>query len=153
MKSQDLTFSITVDKTPDQVFTALKEVSSWWPGEIKGDTDRLGGVFTYRYKDLHRSIQKITEWVPGKRVAWHVTESYLSFIEDKEEWTGTDMVFEISAKGGKTELTFTHLGLTPKVECYGACSDGWGYIIKECLLDYITTGKRVSGVMESGKAA
>jgi uncharacterized protein YndB with AHSA1/START domain len=153
MKSQDLTFSITVDRTPEEVFAAIQEVGSWWPGEIKGDTDRLGGVFTYRYKDMHRSTQKITEWVPGKRVAWHVTESYLSFVKDKEEWTGTEMVFEINAKGGKTELKFTHLGLTPKVECYGACSDGWGHIITECLLAFITTGKRVSTVMESGKAA
>jgi len=153
MKNQDLTFSFTVDKTPDQVFAALKEVGSWWPGEIKGDTGRLGGVFTYRYKDMHSSTQKITEWAPGKRVMWHVTESHLSFVEHNEEWTGTEMVFEIKAKGGKTELKFTHLGLTPKVECYGACSDGWGYIINECLLAFITTGKRVPSVKESGKAA
>ena len=153
MKSQDLTFSFTVDQTPDEVFAAIKQVSSWWPGEIAGVTDRLGGEFTYRYKDMHRSTQKITEWVPGERVAWHVTESYLSFLKEKEEWTGTDVVFDISSKGGKTTLTFTHEGLTPKVECYGACSDGWGYIIKECLPAFITTGKKVAGVMESGKAA
>jgi len=153
MNSQDLTFSFTVDQTPDEVFAALKQVSSWWPGEITGETGRLGGVFTYRYKDMHRSTQKITEWVPGKRVMWHVTESYLSFLKEKEEWTGTDVVFEISRKGAKTELKFTHVGLTPKVECYGACSDGWGYIINECLAAFITTGKQVAGVMESGKAA
>jgi len=153
MKSQDLTFSFTVDQTPDEVFAAIKQVSSWWPGEIAGVTDRLGGEFTYRYKDMHRSTQKITEWVPGKRVAWHVTESYLSFLKEKEEWTGTDVVFDISSKGGKTTLTFTHEGLTPKVECYGACSDGWGYIINECLPAFITTGRKVAGVMESGKAA
>jgi len=153
MKRQDLTFSFTVDQTPDEVFAAIKQVSSWWPGEITGDTDRLGGEFTYRYKEMHRSIQKITEWVPGKRVEWHVMDSHLSFVEDKGEWTGTDMVFEISRKGAKTELKFTHVGLTPKVECYGACSEGWGYIIKECLPAFITTGKQVAGVMESGKAA
>jgi len=153
MKNQDLTFSFTVDETPDQVFAALGQVSAWWPGEIEGDTDRLGGEFTYRYKDMHRSTQKITAWEPGKRAAWHVTESHLSFIEDKDEWTGTDMEFEITRKGGKTELRFTHRGLTPKVECYGACSEGWGYIINECLLAFITSGKRVAGVMESGKAA
>ena len=153
MKSQDLTFSFIVDQTPDEVFAALTEVSGWWPGEIKGHSDRLGGEFTYRYKDMHRSTQKVTEWVPGKRVAWHVMDSYLSFIEDKGEWTGTDMVFEISRKGAKTELKFTHEGLTPKVECYGACKDGWGYIITECLPAFITSGTRVAGVMESGKAA
>jgi hypothetical protein len=153
MKSQDLIFSFTVDRTPDEVFAAINDVRDWWPGEITGDTDRLGDVFTYRYKDNHRSTQNITEWVPGQRVVWHVTDSYLSFVEDKEEWTGTDMVFEIARKGDKTELKFTHAGLTPMVECYSACSKGWGYIINECLLSFITTGKGVPDLKEDGKAA
>jgi uncharacterized protein YndB with AHSA1/START domain len=153
MKSQDLTFSFTVDQTPDQVFAAINDVRDWWSGEITGDTDRLGGEFTYRYQDVHRSTQRITEWVPGKRVVWHVTDSYLSFVKDKEEWNGTDVVFEISRQGGKTELRFTHVGLNPKVECYEGCSDGWGFYIKESLLTFITTGKGDPNLKEDGKAA
>ncbi|MFI4967338.1 MAG: SRPBCC domain-containing protein [Gammaproteobacteria bacterium] len=153
MKSQDLSFSLIVDRTPDEVFAAVNDVRAWWTGDITGDTDRLGGLFTYRYKDIHRSTQKITEWVPGKRVVWHVTESYLSFIEEKDEWDGTDVVFEISRKGGKTELKFTHLGLTPQVACYEGCSQGWGYYINESLLPFIITGKAQPKVEEDGKAA
>lgn len=153
MKSQDLTFSFTVDETPDEVFAAINDVRAWWSGEITGDTDRLGGEFTYRYQDIHRSTQRITEWVPGKRVAWHVTDSYLSFVKDKDEWNGTDVVFEISRKGKKTELRFTHLGLTPKVECYEGCSDGWGYYITESLLPFITTGKGAPNLKEGERAA
>lgn len=153
MKSQDLTFSFTVDETPDEVFAAINDVRAWWSGEITGDTDRLGGEFTYRYQDIHRSTQRITEWVPSKRVAWHVTDSYLSFVKDKDEWNGTDVVFEISRKGKKTELRFTHLGLTPKVECYEGCSDGWGYYITESLLPFITTGKGAPNLKEGERAA
>lgn len=148
MKSQDLTFSFTVERTPDELFAAIGAVATWWPGEIKGETRRLGGVFTYRYKDMHRSTQEITEWVPGERVVWQVTESQLSFVKDKDEWTATEMVFEINAKGGKTELRFTHRGLTPKMECYGACSQGWGYIVNESLLPFILTGKAPSDFEE-----
>ena len=151
MKTQDLTFSLTVDRSPDEVFAAINDVRGWWSGEITGDTDRLGGVFTYRYKDIHRTTQKITEWVPGKRVVWHVTESYLSFVKHKEEWTGTDVVFEISRKGGKTELKFTHVGLTPEVECYGGCSEGWGYYVKEVLPQFIA--KHRGAPEAGGKAA
>jgi hypothetical protein len=153
MKSQDLTFSLSVDRTPDEVFAAVNDVRAWWTGDITGDTDRLGAEFTYRYKDIHRTTQKITEWVPGKRVVWHVTESYLSFIEDKTEWNGTDVVFEISRHGGKTELKFTHLGLTPQVECYEGCSDGWGYYVNESLLPFIITGKAQPKLEQGGKAA
>jgi hypothetical protein len=151
MKSQDLTFSLTLDRTPDEVFAAINEPGDWWPGEIEGDTHSLGGVFTYRYKDMHRSTQKVTEWVPGKRVAWHVTESHLSFLKQKDEWTGTDIVFDIARKGGKTELTFTHVGLTPKVECYGDCSDGWDFVLNGSLLPFITKGKGARDF--GGKAA
>jgi hypothetical protein len=153
MKNQDLTFNFTVEQTPDEVFAAINDVRGWWSGEIMGDTDRLGGVFTYCYKDIHRTTQKITEWVPGKRVVWHVTESHLSFVKDKDEWNGTDVVFEISRRGGKTELKFTHVGLTPEVECYGGCSKGWGFYIKESLLPFITAGKGVLNLKEHGKAA
>ena len=153
MKSQDLTFSFTVDETPDEVFAAINDVRGWWSGEITGETDRLGGEFTYRYQDIHRSTQRITEWVPGKRVVWRVTDSRLNFVKDKDEWTGTDVVFEISRKGGKTELKFTHVGLTPTVECYEGCSDGWGYYVNESLLPFITTGKGAPNLKEDGKAA
>jgi uncharacterized protein YndB with AHSA1/START domain len=153
VKSQDLTFSFTVDRTPDEVFAAINDVRAWWSGEITGETDRLGGEFTYLYKDIHRTTQKITEWVPGKRVVWHVTESYLSFVKDKEEWDGTDVVFEITPKAGKTELKFTHVGLTPKVACYGGCSDGWRYYINESLQPFIIKGKGQPNSDEEGKAA
>lgn len=153
MKSQDLTFSFTVERTPDEVFAAIGQVCDWWPGEIRGETGRLGGEFIYRYKEMHQSTQKITEWVPGERVVWHVTDSHLSFLKDKDEWTGTDIVFEISRKGAKTELKFTHMGLRPEVECYAACSEGWGYIIKESLPAFITSGKVARDFEEGGKAA
>ena len=35
-------------------------------------------MFTCRNGDIDRSPQEITELVPGKRVAWHVLDGYLS---------------------------------------------------------------------------
>ena len=141
MKNENFTATFSVDQTPKQVFDAINNVRGWWSGEVEGQTEKIGAQFTYRYKDLHRTTQKNTELVPGKKVVWHVTESNLNFVKDKEEWTGTDIIFEISAKDGKTEVRFTHAGLAPQIECYGNCSNAWGVLIKGNLRNLITTGK------------
>lgn len=141
MKTTDYTISLEVDESPQEVFNAINNVRGWWSAEIEGPTDQLGAMFKFHYKDSHRSTQRITALVPGRKVAWHVLESELNFVKDKAEWNGTDVVFEITRKGGKTVLRFTHVGLVPASECYGNCSGAWGFYINESLRDLITTGK------------
>jgi hypothetical protein len=150
VKDQNYTTTITVDKTPKEVFDAINNVRGWWSGEIEGSTDKLGAEFKYRYKDFHRSTQKITELVPGKKVVWHVLDSRINFVKDKTEWNGTDMVFDIKKKDDKTELRFTHAGLVPALACYGDCSDAWGSYIKDSLRNLITTGKGQPNRKERG---
>ena len=158
MNDQNLTITLTVDQSPEQVFAAINNVRGWWSGEIDGSTDKPDAEFTYRYKDVHRSTQKITEFVPGKKVVWHVLDAQLNFVKDKTEWNGTDVVFEIAKKNGKTELRFTHAGLVPAFECYGGCSGAWGFYINDSLRSLITTGKgepnpKEEGVGEKAQAA
>ena len=68
-------------------------------------------------------------------------DAQINFVKDKDEWDGTDIVFEIARKGGKTEVRFTHVGLVPTIECYGKCAGAWGYYINESLRSLVTTGK------------
>src|SRR6266851_1762302 len=146
MTNQNFTTTISVDRSPEDVFAAINNVRGWWSGEIEGDTDKLGAEFTYRYKDMHRSKQKIADLVPGKKIVWRVLESDLSFLKDKSEWTGTEIVFDISAKKGPTEVRFTHAGLKPQIECYGSCSNAWGMLVNRNLRELITTGRPQSDV-------
>ena len=141
MKKHGFTTSFTVDQTPVEVFNAVNNVRGWWSGEVTGDTGRAGAEFTYRYQNMHKTTQRVTEFIPGKTVAWHVTDAELNFVKDKNEWNGTEIVFEIAKKAKKTQLRFTHTGLVPSVECYGDCSGAWGFFIKESLRSLITTGK------------
>src|SRR6266566_4249287 len=123
MKTKNYTTSFTVDQSPEEVFDAINNVRGWWSEEIDGSTDKLCAEFKFHHKDIHRSTQKITELVPGKKVVWHVSDSQINFVKDK------------------TELRFTHVGLVPAIECYGDCSGAWGFLINESLRSLITAGK------------
>jgi len=141
MKNKDFTTSFAVDQSPQEVFDAINNVRGWWSEEIDGRADKLGAEFKFHHKDLHRSTQKITEFVPGKKVVWRVSDARLNFVKNKTEWNGTEVVFEIRRKGNKTELRFTHAGLVPAFECYGDCSGAWGFYINDSLCSLITKGK------------
>ncbi len=139
--SQSFSTEFLVDQSPAEAFAAITNVRGWWSGQIDGVTDEPGGEFTYRYQDVHYSKQRITELVPGKKVVWHVLDASLNFTADPKEWTGTDVTFEISPRGGQTAVQFTHLGLVPAVECYDKCASAWAYYINYSLRQLITTGR------------
>jgi hypothetical protein len=138
---KDFTTTIVVDESPKSVFDAVNNVRGWWSQEIEGDTDKLNSEFRYHYRDVHICKIKIVEFIPEKKVVWLVLENQFNFIKDQREWVGTKVIFEISQKGGKTELHFTHQGLVPDYECFDICFKAWTQYIRESLLNLITTGK------------
>jgi hypothetical protein len=141
MNNQDFTAAISVEKTPEEAFDAINNVRGWWSENIEGGTEKLGDEFTYRYKDVHFCKIKIAELIPAKKVVWHVLDNRFNFTKDKNEWKGTDVIFEVSKKGNKTEVRFTHRGLVPEYECFDVCSNAWGSYINGSLRSLITTGK------------
>ena len=141
MTQADFTTTITVSESPEKVYEAINNVSAWWQGEIKGNSHKLGDEFEYRMSDIHYSRQKVTELIPNEKVVWLITDSNLSSFKNKTEWNGTKIIFEITRSNGKTQLRFTHAGLTPKFQCYGDCSGAWSELVGKSLLSLITTGK------------
>ena len=152
MSSQNYVSVFTVDRSPKEAFDAINNVRGWWSGNIEGNTNKLGEEWTYRYKDIHYSKQKITEFVPEKKVVWTVLDSYLNFVKDKTEWNGTKITFDIGKNNGKTEVRFTHLGLVPAYECYDDCSNAWGFYMGS-LKNLITKGKGAPNKVEKAKTA
>jgi uncharacterized protein YndB with AHSA1/START domain len=137
---EDFTTTITVDRTPQEVFAAVTDPRGWWSQDITGGTGEVGDEFTYVNGAEHHCTMKLTEVVPAEKVNWRVLENYFSFTEDRTEWTGTDIAFEISENDEGTELRFTHHGLGPEYECFDLCTKAWGFYIRESLRDLITTG-------------
>ncbi len=145
MKNRDFTLTLAVDQSPEEVFAAVTNVRGWWSQALEGRSAEVGDEFTYRYKELHRSTHRVTEAVPGKRVVWRTVDAHLTHGKDPTEWIGTEARFEIARKGDKTELRFTHVGLTPEFDCFEACSRGWSFFVGDSLHRLITTGKGKAG--------
>ncbi|MFC5748449.1 SRPBCC family protein [Actinomadura rugatobispora] len=149
-----LTATMTVDRTPEEVFEAITNVRGWWNQNLIGHSTAPGDEFVFTddtayagetAQEAKQGIRfarfQVSEVVPGQRVVWHVVDSYLSFIDDHDEWTGTKVVFDIAADGQGTTLHFTHEGLTAEESaCFEACSRGWTYYITQSLPQLINTG-------------
>jgi hypothetical protein len=140
MKKQDYNATIIVTKTASEAFKSIKSVNKWWTENIEGNFEKLNDVFTMHSNDTFVT-HKIVEFVSDKKIVWQVTDCNLHFVKDKKEWKGTQISFDISTKGNATQISFTHMGLVPEVECYNVCSKGWDEYIKGSLFKLITEGE------------
>jgi len=139
------TISIEVASMPKEVFNVINDVPKWWIREAGGITTEFEGKssnandeFILRHSDKHYSKHKLIEIKPNKKVVWLVTGSKLTWIKkNKEEWTGTKMIFETVPLAEKTLLIFTHEGLVPQLEGYEHCVHFWDRVIKDWLFNYI----------------
>lgn len=140
MSDQSYTTAFTVDRPAREVYDAINNVRGWWNQDLEGGTTAVGAEFVHHVKDLHRAHIRVTELVPGERVVWRVLDNWFSFIADPNEWKDTEIRFDLSERDGATEVRFTHIGLTPRDECFEVCENAWGLYINGSLRSLITTG-------------
>jgi len=151
---QSYSTSLEIAASPQDVFNHINDVPKWWVRQVAGGCTEFEGKslnlddeFILRHGDVHYSKHKLVEVTPNKKVVWLVTDSRLTWIkENKQEWTGTKMIFDIVAEGEKTTLVFTHEGLVPQLECYEHCVHFWDRVIREWLFNFITNGAGESNI-------
>ena len=144
MDNRNFTTTIEVAQSPQTVFRCItRDVAKWWGGkDLDGKSIDLNDEFTINHPGAHYSKQKLVEVVPGEKIVWLVTDSTLYWLKrDQHEWTNTKMIFEITTKGDRTVIHFTHAGLVPEKECYAICEQGWTTVINDYLFHFITEGK------------
>jgi uncharacterized protein YndB with AHSA1/START domain len=103
------TVEIKLATSPNDVFTHVVDLAKWWPEEFEGESLSLNSEFILKSGDGHYSKNKVTEWMPGKKVVWLTTDSLRK--TDNFVWTGTKFIFELTPVGEYTLLSFTYDGV------------------------------------------
>lgn len=145
MTDQSFTTTFDVNRPVREVYDAVIDPRAWWSTAIQGRADEVGAVFVFDSGDHHCWRLRVIETVPGERIVWRVFDSTTGFVANRGEWDGTEVRFDLSAWGEGTRVCFTHAGLTPDLECFGACSTGWTGYITASLPRLLTAGQGEPG--------
>jgi len=140
MKNKNYHKTIKVNASAEETMERISKVNLWWAKKVKGKAKKLNDEFTVDFGETFVDFQ-VSELVPNKKVVWKVMDCNLHWINNKKEWNGTEVVFEISEKKSSTQMDFTHVGLVPGVECYKDCEVGWNEHVGDSLLKFINDGK------------
>jgi hypothetical protein len=140
MKKKDFQYSFTAPVSPGEALECINDVQAWWAKQFEGSSSKLHDVFIVRFGGPDDTFVRfeITELIPGKKVVWYVTDCYLHWINDKHEWTGTEISWEVEPNGKGATIRMTHHGLTPEAECFSDCQAGWTHHIRDSLYKYMT---------------
>ena len=102
----------------------------------------MGEQLRFEFGETYK-VMRIETLRPERQVRWQVLENHIR-AEGRtlpaNEWAGTTIVFRINeATPTHTVLRFEHLGLTPELQCYDLCENGWNHFLAS-LLQYVETG-------------
>jgi ketosteroid isomerase-like protein/uncharacterized protein YndB with AHSA1/START domain len=124
--------------TPDAVFDALAHPERWWSTSVQADGDRLrlnwpdGGFIAFRVvADAPRVLR------------WHCIDQVDHNLPQADEWVGTTIVFSLAPVGDGTRLHFEHRGLTPALDCYELCENGWDFFLRRSVAQLLETGRGI----------
>ncbi|REC62038.1 SRPBCC domain-containing protein [Chryseobacterium pennae] len=140
---ENYTNTIEVKSTADKAYEALThQVPLWWTEMFEGSSVQTGDVFTIRFGAAIHKTMRVKESIPKSKMIWYVEDSLIALpeLKNQTEWIGTGIVWEITQIEENTRITVIHIGLSPEIECYDICSNGWIQFLASLKL-FLETGK------------
>lgn len=123
-----------------QALTTQQGLRHWWTQACEV-ANTVGGQATFRFDQTYK-VMRIETLVPEREVRWRCVEAHIDApaLRHQDEWVGTQIIFRLSPQdGGKTRLDFEHVGLTPALQCFTICRDGWNQFLAS-LQSYVDSG-------------
>jgi uncharacterized protein YndB with AHSA1/START domain len=134
--SEDFQSTKSFSAPPDAVLAALRSpeaVTDWWgPTEGSGE---MGGTLEVTFLNRRQVIELHVEPSGARTVVWRVVQAPLT-----PDWDGTTIVFDVAKADDGSVLHFRHHGLTPELECFEMCHEGWTHYLGS-LVSYVETGE------------
>ncbi len=113
--------------TPAEITDCLtRRITDWWTTAFTGKAMAVGDTFRVSFGSTYKVFQ-VEELIPEIRIVWCCTEAHLEVpgIQNASEWKGTSIHWNIVPAGDTATITLVHKGLTPELECFEVCSQGW----------------------------
>jgi hypothetical protein len=132
--------ALVVCATPEQVLAAVTNPRAWWGEAVEGRADEIGAEFTFDVPGVHWSRLRVAEAGPS-RIVWDVVDSRIEYVDERDEWTGTRIAFDLENVPEGTRLSFAHDGLLPDLACYDSCSLAWATLVHDSLRRLIVEGR------------
>ncbi len=123
-----------------EALTTQRGIRGWWTASCDAGT-AIGEQITVRFGTTFKTM-RIETLRPEAEVRWHVIEAQLDVpgLTRTKEWVGTTIVFHLEPQSpSATLIQMEHIGLTPQVECFELCSQGWLQFLGS-LKTYVETG-------------
>ena len=131
---------IEIHGSIQKAFEGISRVSAWWTVNIDGNTTNLNDEFTVRFGETFSRF-KVIEMIPAQKLVWQVLDCNLHWMNNKKEWCGTKILWELSGLKNSSRISMTHVGLNAGIECFEDCTKGWNHYVKTSLFKLIEEGR------------
>jgi len=147
MKNYECT--ISVNTTPSKAFNAItQEMSSWWT-EMTSVINEIGDKTTAKFEDGTTWSFEVTTLEKDKVIELYCYEANhihpVTTPDMRTEWKGTTLKFQLEANENGTTIYFTHVGLTPDINCYDICHAGWDFFFGSAFKAYLNKSSLTTG--------
>lgn len=128
---------LAFESPAEEVFAALTTtdgLGGWWTA-VTGHGLAGGDLRFVFNEDDPPLIAHVDEARSASLVQWTCVAYRLL-----PDWAGTTITFALTPRpAGGCDLAFRHRGLTPRLECYDDCRNGWDHFLPS-LKAYVDTG-------------
>ena len=134
---------VLISSDSKEIFTAINQnVQQWW-GNTDTPVSKVGHEFTTCFDKTYWKF-RIIDLTPYRKIVWKCFEArhvHNGYNDIEKEWVGTFVHWTIESISSKeSELSFSHDGLTPDLNCYEICTPAWDRFVTQSLKSFVETG-------------